>query len=139
MFDVTGNNSVFTNKFQIDKTVSEPETYKLLYQTTPCGSYSWKAITHLANQGIHLSWNCRLVMKPCSQESATGSYLEINEDSQYPSHPTPWIYIFSSSYLCPCHLLPLGFPIKICKYTVYLNSCYMPCTSHPPWFDYPNT
>jgi len=40
MFDVTGNYSVFTNKFQIDKTVSEPVTCELLYQTTPRDSYS---------------------------------------------------------------------------------------------------
>ena len=40
MFHVTGNNSVFTNKFQIDKTISEPVTRELLYQTTPSDSYS---------------------------------------------------------------------------------------------------
>jgi hypothetical protein len=40
----------------------------------------------------------------------------------------------------PCGLFPSGFPTNILYAFLFSpHSCYMPCTSHPPWLHHSNS
>jgi hypothetical protein len=51
-----------------------------------------------------------------------------------------YILILSSHrhLVLPSGLFPSGFPTKILYAFLFSHACYMPCLSHPSWFDYSN-
>jgi hypothetical protein len=75
----------------------------------------------------------------CSQESATGPYPEPNESSLHNLHYILKIHLniilpsTPMSYKSP---LPLCFSDPNCARISHLSDVsYIPCPSHPPWFD----
>jgi hypothetical protein len=76
------------------------------------------------------------------RETVTDSYSEPDE-SNLPSEPTCISLrsvLILSSRLClglPSGLFPSDFPTKILC-SLLPHTCYIPHSSHPPWFDHPN-
>jgi hypothetical protein len=79
-------------------------------------------LTHLMM--ISITWNCFLYTFQ-STVSFTGRKLRGKK-------------LLSSLYLSlPTNLLSFFYPSKYRTYSS-LHAYYMPCPSHPPWFDHPN-
>jgi hypothetical protein len=79
---------------------------------------------------------------PCPQETATGTYPQLDESSPDPHPISLKSILILSFYLRLC--LPSGLFISGFTTKAFLNfssphARYMPRLSHHPWFDHPIT
>jgi hypothetical protein len=101
---------------------------------------SWEAVYCAATQELpSILWNMKVHYRVHKSPSLVSILSQID-----PVHTTPdylrSILILSTHLRLrlPSGPFPSGFPTNILYAFLFPHSCYMPCPSHPPWFDHSN-
>jgi hypothetical protein len=94
-----------------------------------------------AIQELSILWNPKVHYRVHKIHLLVTILNQINPINTILSHLSK-IHLILSTHLrlsLPSGLFPSGFPTNILYiYSASPHSCYMPCSSHPPWLDHSN-